>query len=169
MNTERSEQFVKAWMRNANPLERASFVAERRFNAVPEAVFGLLCPTTELDWLPGWQCELLHSDSGYAELNAVFRTQFFGREEIWVCTRYEPNRMIVYTRVSEEVSSTMTITLTDHRDGSVTGTWDITASALNERGNAAVAELAHAEAEFEAVLDGLEHYVNTGKMIALAR
>ena len=35
--------------------------------ATPERVFPLLCPVLEYRWIPTWQCELLHSDSGVAE------------------------------------------------------------------------------------------------------
>jgi hypothetical protein len=166
MNTEKSEQFVQAWKRDGNPLRRVRFAMERTFQTSASVLFGLLCPTTELDWLGNWRCELLHSDSGYAELNAVFRTHFFGPEEIWVCTLYEPGRAIAYARVSEDVTGTLAVSLVENGDGSVTGMWNITVSALNERGNAAVADGVPMEEAFAGILDELEHYVNTGQMVS---
>ncbi len=76
MNTQKSDTFVNEWKAKEKPLRRTSFTAQRTFDATPEEIFPLLCPTTELDWLPGWNCELLHSQSGYAELNCVLRTSF---------------------------------------------------------------------------------------------
>ncbi len=162
MNTERSDKFAKEWAGKAKPLKRATVSMERTFSTSPERLFRLLCPTTELDWIPGWHCDLLHSQSGYAEYNAVFRTDFFGPEEIWICTRYEPNKAIEYSRTAEDVCMKLDIGLTDNCDGTVTGRWVTTASALNEEGNKFVSGL---EAQ-EAALDVLEHYVNTGEMRA---
>lgn len=166
MNTEKSDVFVEKWTDTVNPLKRASFTSQRRFQTSPEKLFPLLCPTTEYDWLPQWTCELLHSDSGYAEYNAVFKTRFFGPEEIWVCTRFEPNKAIDYTRIAEDVCMKMEITLLDHRDGAVTGQWLITAAALNEKGNPAVTQLESMRPHMETVLGSLDHYVNTGEMVA---
>lgn len=42
--------------------------------APPERVFPLLCPTLDYKWIPTWQCDLLHSESGVAEEDCVFRT-----------------------------------------------------------------------------------------------
>ena len=38
----------------------------------PEQVFPLLCPTREYDWIETWQCELIYSDSGFAEPGCIF-------------------------------------------------------------------------------------------------
>lgn len=103
MNTERSDNFIREWTGKVNPLDRATVTCQRTFTTSPEKLFRLLCPTTEYDWIAGWKCELLHSNSGCAEYNAVFRTNFFGLEEIWTCTRYEPNKAIDYCRVSKDV------------------------------------------------------------------
>ncbi|MDH3936694.1 MAG: hypothetical protein OEV68_05125, partial [candidate division Zixibacteria bacterium] len=157
MNTQRSDQVQKEWSRTINPLKRATAVCQRTFMTSAESLFALLCPTTEYDWLPGWSCELLHSDSGYAEYNVVIRTSFFGAEEIWVCTRYEPNKAIEYARTSENQCGKMEISLVDHGDGTVTGRWVLTASALNEDGNEAVDELASAGKQIDEILGVLDH------------
>ena len=164
MNTERSDEVVRRRRTAENRLKRDTIAYGRRFNTTPERLFPLLCPTTEYDWLPGWRCELLHSDSGYAEYNALFRTDFFGDEELWACTRFEPGRAIEYARTAADYCAKMEITLSDHGDGSVTGTWVIRLSALNERGNRAVEALPGSIADMEAILDALAHYAETGIM-----
>ena len=163
MNTARSDEFVREWTSKANPLKRASVTLQRTFETSPEKLFRLLCPTTELDWIPKWHCELLHSSSGYAEYNAVFRTNFFGFEETWICTRYEPNKAIEYSRTADDICLKLDISLTDNCDGTVTGRWVNTASALTERGNTLLAEWESAWQRHEG-LDVLEHYVKTGEM-----
>ena len=42
--------------------------------APPERVFPLLCPVREHEWIPAWKAEMVHSKSGFAELDCVFRT-----------------------------------------------------------------------------------------------
>ena len=166
MDTERSDKFIAEWKNRVNPLQRASTAFQRTFKTSPESLFPLLCPTTEYDWVPNWSCDLLHSNSGRAEYNCVFRTRFLGPEELWICTRYEPNRAIDYARSSSDVTSKLEIRLTDNCDGTVTVTWVMTMSALNENGNAVVAQKEAARERIEMALTALEHYVNNGVMIS---
>ena len=42
----------------------------------PEKIFPLLCPTCEYDWIDTWKCRMIYSDSGHAELDCVFKTDF---------------------------------------------------------------------------------------------
>lgn len=82
------------------------------FTAPPEAIFPLLCPTREYDWIPRWSCELVHSVSGFAELDCVFVTDFpeSGRE-VWLQTRHEPCRAVEFARIGAERAMRYTIEL----------------------------------------------------------
>ncbi len=166
MNTKKSDKIATHWNKQTNPLKRASLTLTRTFNTTPEKFFPLLCPTTEYDWLPGWNCELLHSNSGYSEQNVVFRTNFFGPEEIWVCTRFEPNKIIEYARTSDIFCAKMEIHIMDNLDGTVTGHWVVIVSALNENGNMVVEGLGAARIHLEKCLEALDHYINTGELMA---
>jgi Polyketide cyclase / dehydrase and lipid transport len=66
--------------------------------ATPDRVFPLLCPVREYDWIPGWECDLLHSLSGVAEEDCVFRTHYpeDGEAMTWIVTRYEPSTRIEF-------------------------------------------------------------------------
>ena len=80
--------------------------------AAPEAVFPLLCPTREYDWIPHWSCDLLNSASGLAELDCAFATNFPGLgREIWVQTRHEPDRAVEFVRIGEGRAMRYTIEL----------------------------------------------------------
>jgi len=60
-------------------------------HGVPERVFPLLCPVREAEWLPRWKYRLVYSQSGVAELGAVFTTpNEDGTETTWIITRYDP-------------------------------------------------------------------------------
>lgn len=39
-------------------------------------IFPLLCPTREYDWIEGWECDLLYSESGIAEQDCIFNAGF---------------------------------------------------------------------------------------------
>lgn len=65
--------------------------------APPERVFPLLCPVREYEWISDWSCEMVHTESGVAEPDCVFRTQFDGEPMTWVVTRYEPPSRIEFT------------------------------------------------------------------------
>ncbi|MGH9499948.1 MAG: hypothetical protein ACRD3L_12485 [Terriglobales bacterium] len=58
--------------------------------APPAAVFPLLCPVREADWVPRWQYRLIYSKSGFAEAGCVFTTEENEREITWLVTQYEP-------------------------------------------------------------------------------
>lgn len=63
-----------------------------------EKVFPLLCPVREYEWIPGWDCELLHSQSGVAEEDCVFRTDRTDTGPMtWVVSRYQPPDRIEFT------------------------------------------------------------------------
>ncbi len=54
------------------------------------AVFPLLCPKREEEWIPGWECETIWSKSGYNEEGAIFRTlKPYGVELYWHTLRYD--------------------------------------------------------------------------------
>jgi hypothetical protein len=56
----------------------------------PSAVFPLLCPVREADWIQGWDPPLVISSSGVAEPDCVFVTSAQPSDAIWYVTRHEP-------------------------------------------------------------------------------
>jgi len=80
-----------------------------RLPAPPEAVFPLLCPVREREWLAGWEARMVHSISGVAEPGCVFATPGLkggpnddpdgnpeGAEWIWVLSRHEAARAVQF-------------------------------------------------------------------------
>jgi hypothetical protein len=56
----------------------------------PGAVFPLLCPVREKDWIQGWDPILVASESGVAEADCVFTTASTPADAVWYITRHEP-------------------------------------------------------------------------------
>ena len=75
MNTIKSNALVKEFQKKTNKARRKVQNYKGTFSASPEKLFPLLCPARECDWIQGWDCELIYTDSGYAEDNCVFQTR----------------------------------------------------------------------------------------------
>jgi hypothetical protein len=131
-------------------------------------VFPLLCPVREREWAPGWGCELLHSESGYAELGCIFTTQHHGEPKAtWVVSRYDPPRTIEFVKtVGDLFVSQLSISLSEASKGTyadITNTW----SALRPSGNDRVRAFTrrHFEHQMENWERALNHFLRTGMMI----
>jgi hypothetical protein len=139
--------------------------------ARPAEVFPLLCPTREYDWIPDWQCDLVYSESGFAENNCVFRTDISGfGPETWVVSRYEPPLAIEFTRFHPDRITKLDIQLSANNDGKTRLTWTHTFTGLTEAGNLFAG---HVTAEaFEGRMAGvaglLNYYLEHGRMADLS-
>lgn len=112
-----------------------------RLAAQPQQVFPLLCPVREYDWIPQWQCEMLYTQSGIAELGCVFQTDFgdnYGTET-WVVSHYQPNKKIAFVRTGSLRTTRYEVTLTP--DAGVTIIeWRQEITGLTPEGDAMVAD-----------------------------
>ena len=69
---------------------RATRTYTQHLIAESAAVFPLLCPVREADWIEGWDPTLVISSSGVAEPDCVFTTFAEPNDAIWYITRHEP-------------------------------------------------------------------------------
>jgi len=69
---------------------RVSRTYKQRLAGPPDAVFPLLCPVREADWIEGWDPALVVSGSGFAEPDCVFVTVAEPADAVWYITRHEP-------------------------------------------------------------------------------
>lgn len=147
---------------------KSSFV--QHFQAPPDRVFPLLCPVREYEWIEPWQCEMLHSDSGIAGKNCVFRTCFPGEpsDDVWVISHYQPNTGIEFVRVNTLRTMCLSITLTDNGDGTTRAVNEQLLVGLNEQGNRLLDKMAEGFS-FEMRMGEamLNHYLATGDRLPL--
>lgn len=138
----------------------------------PGQVFPLLCPVREYDWIPGWKCVMIHSESGVAELDCMFRTDFPGEEgRVWQVSRYEPPLRIGFVSF---VPGVMTIALRIGLEA-VAGArtraeWTRVFTALSARGEELLEAYAaggrpHSMIHLEQYLNT---YLQTGRLAAVA-
>jgi len=142
----------------------------QHFQAPASKVFPLLCPVREYEWIEPWQCEMLHSDSGIAEKNCVFRTRAPGEasDDVWVISRYEPNTRIEFVRMNGLRVMTLSIMLTDNGDGTTQALNEQLLVGLTEEGNHLLQEMARSfSLEMRMGEAMLNHYLATGRRLPL--
>jgi len=143
--------------------------AELEIEGNLEQIFPLLCPTKEYDWIPGWNCKILYSESGFAEDNCIFRTDFPSEGEVtWVVTCYRPNERIEFTLFGGNFINRYNISLSSISGGRAIMRTEQIYTGLNEQGNEFIRGLS-GEAfarEMNALEQMLNHYLKTGKMLS---
>lgn len=147
-----------------------SLTRTHRFSldATPERIFPLLCPVREYEWIPGWRCEMLHSHSGAAEPDCVFRTnQPDTGPMTWVVTRYEPHARIEFTCFAVSGLVMRLSILLAPVNGSTSLEWTRRWLATTPAADAWIAGFS--DASFASMMAGLEaalaHFLHTGRMI----
>ncbi|AFM23189.1 hypothetical protein [Desulfomonile tiedjei] len=139
-------------------------------SAAPSKVFPLLCPVREYEWIEGWTCKMIYSESGYAENNCVFTTNFpRGFEEIWSVSAYDPERYIIQFVVTspEAYIMKLDISLSESGTNSTNISWIMTFTGLTPKGNTVI-ENHTGEPQVTRmglVFKALEHYCLTGEML----
>lgn len=142
----------------------------QQLQAPPAKVFPLLCPVREYEWIEPWQCEILHSESGIAEKNCVFRTSFPGEssDDVWIISHYEPDTRIEFVRVNALRIACLSITLTDGKDGTTHSLVEQLLVGLTEEGNRSMDVITESFSLEWAVGEVLlNHYLTTGKSLPL--
>jgi len=119
---------------------RATRTYKQQLVGAPDAVFPLLCPVREADWIQGWDPPLVVSSSGVAEPDCVFTTHAEPHDATWYIVRHEPRAGFVeMLKITPDVTACrLTIQLTASPTGSEA---DITYShtSLGPRGDEFVA------------------------------
>lgn len=132
-------------------------------------VFPLLCPAREHDWIPTWRATIVHSRSGFAELDCVFTTDTPDEgQRTWVCTRYEPSRAIAYTAFSGRGHiMSLNIDLEPLDDQRTRVHWRRRMIATTEAGNTWIDSLVpeRISAATQTLARLLAHYLDTGAML----
>lgn len=74
---------------NITKPNRVTRTYTQRLVAEPSAVFPLLCPVREADWIDGWDPISVIAHSGVAEPDCVFVTAASPNDAVWYITRHE--------------------------------------------------------------------------------
>ncbi len=150
---------------------RVRFAHTQNVRAEPEAIFPLLCPVREHDWIPAWECEMVYTTSGVAEEGCVFKTHKAGdgAADTWVVSRYEPSERISFIRLDPLRAIRYDIRLEADGGGATTLYWAQEITALDAEGDRHVRTLREEDfvemvAEEEKLL---QQYLDTGEALDL--
>lgn len=113
-------------------------------HAPPDAVFPLLCPVREVEWVHGWMPGLVVSASGVAERDCAFTTpDEEGREATWVITEHDATAGVVeMVKVTPgHLVTRLRITLSPADERCTHATVSYTYTALGPEGEARVRAL----------------------------
>ena len=133
-----------------------------------QEVFPLLCPVLEYQWIPGWSCTMMYSDSGVAEKNAIFSTrEMFRKKVLWTTITYEPNRFIEYLLVmGQDGVVRLSITLEEKGPGETHVHWRMLFTAISYLAKKILPKT-YSEEKFQAMLlkrkNELNRYLVTKK------
>ena len=145
---------------------------EQLLNSSPNIIFPLLCPNREYEWIETWKCEIIFSNSGFAELDCVFKTDFPGDvKETWIVDRFEKDKIIQFIKFSEPRVIRYRITLTDNNNCTTTAKWEQTITSLNNEGNSYIENFSESNFinRIKALEKMLNYYLTTGKMLKLSK
>ena len=166
-NTTKSDRIVQRFQQRTFKARRKRQRFSGTWETTVEELFPLFCPAREADWIPGWDCELIYTDSGYVEEDCIFRTDEANPvgEGLWMFTRFETNRYVDFVRIRDDIVTHARITVTDNHDGTVTAAWDMVSTGLTAKGNREVDEMAEQDAHFSAFIKMIGYYLKEGKTI----
>ena len=145
------------------------YTFEMHIDAPANEVFPLLCPVRENDWVIGWEdaATLIHSQSGVAELGAVFQTNHGDTPETWVITVHEADTHVAFARFDGNVVKRLVIDLKE-QGGRTDMLWTTFQTGTSDVGNASIARTSEEayRATYASLETMLQHYLDTGEMIS---
>lgn len=147
--------------------ERRVLTYTMHLESEPEKIFPLLCPVREYEWIESWSCDMVYSESGFAELDGIFRTASpaNGLVDTWVISRHERPGRVEFVRWNGMRAIHYSISLTAAGAGRTESEWRQVITGLNEEGNDYVRNLDGKEFETMCRMEEkmLNHFLNTGQ------
>ncbi|MFX0071119.1 MAG: hypothetical protein ACFFAO_08515 [Candidatus Hermodarchaeota archaeon] len=167
MDTTKSNKIVQEYLQKEPKFIRKVKKFSGTFDTTPEKIFPLLCPAREADWIIGWDSELLYTESGYAEDKCVFRTDEnnLAGEGIWTFTGYKLNEYIKFVKIEQDLLIHAKVDVVQNENASTTVTWNITSTAISEKGNKLL-ENPKSHIDSNLAVKMLDYYLKNGKKIS---
>ncbi len=150
--------------------ERMERVGRFTLKGAAKEIFPLLCPVREYEWLSGWSCRMAWSESGVAEMDAIFHTrEAAGRSAVWTLITFQPDRFIEYLIVSgRDVVVRLSVSLEEASANKTEVTWRMLFTSTSPLGRHVIHH-AYSEAKFQKMMRSreseLNHFLATGKML----
>ena len=127
----------------------------------PQAVFPLLCPVREAEWLPDWDPQVVYTRSGVAEPGCTFLTLQDGRQSIWQIIHHDPENLEVkMVKITPDVTACL-LQIVVRPDGKQGSEAQVTYShtAIGPEGKKLVDEFT--EAFYQQIMTRWENFLST--------
>ncbi len=151
------------------PPKRVSRTYTQSLVGPPEAVFPLLCPVREIDWIADWDPLVVFSNSGIAEEDCVFVTPSAPENTYWYVTDYEPDKgFIAFVRFTPGLTATRLRIQVKPAPQGASADITFTHTSLGAKGDAFVDGFTEAAyAHFMQLWEKrMNHYLTTGTCLA---
>jgi len=150
---------------------RVSRSYTQHLGAPPGAVFPLLCPVREAEWVNDWRPRLVLSDSGFAEPDCLFITPGIPEDALWLMTVHDPEALCleIIKIIPGVVVGKISVALAAEGDNGCTSNITYAYTSLSEHGDRALEEFtdAHFRSFMEAWEKELNHFLSTGTKLDL--
>ena len=148
---------------------RSTKTCSMQLQGSPEQVFPLLCTVREYEWIDSWQCKMIYSNTGVAELDCEFKTAFpgDGPEDTWIVSRYEPPLLIEFVRINSLRTIRFNLSLIRKDDGTTSLIWMQIFTGLTSQGDDLIKSLSD-EIYRERVATRehqINHFLSTDQML----
>lgn len=143
---------IKKWNNGEDAPNAPRIGAQRQVvvQADPDACFTLACPVAELDWIEGWQFDMVYSDSGRNEVGCIFLEPISGPGVLrklgavtsWTVTRYDPaaRRLEAVLHTAGLTIASFELRMDPHGQGATLMRWKLTYTGISAAGRRIVSE-----------------------------
>jgi hypothetical protein len=150
---------------------RVSHSYTQHLKAPPPAVFELLCPVRETEWVNDWRPKLVLTESGVAEPDCIFITPGIPEDAMWLMTKYdrEAFELEIIKVIPGVVIGRITVSLAADGDDACTADITYAYTSISDHGDRALEEFT--EAHFTSFMvtweKELNHFLKEGTMFEI--
>lgn len=150
---------------------RVSHSYTQQLGASRQAVFELLCPVREAEWVNDWRPKLVLTDSGVAEPGCIFITPGIPEDALWLMTEYDRDafKLEIIKMIPGVVVGRISVSLTADVDDACSADITYAYTSISDHGDRALEEFT--DAHFESFMvtweKELNHFLRTGSMLEI--
>jgi len=122
----------------------------------------------EYEWIQGWKCEMIYTESGIIEKNCIFITNFQGiGRETWYVSDFIPNEHICFIRISNDLSIRFDIDLFIKTNNSTEMRWTQIFTSTTDNGSKLLMQMTPEAFSSSVIQRGqqLDYFIKTGSMM----
>ena len=127
-------------------------------------------PLREKEWLCGWDCEIIYSESGYNEKGCTWKNRYYGGDAIWTVVSYKKDPVLEFEAVifvKGSMTVNFSITLQANYDGTSNAIITQTYTATSGKGNRFISGKTGESYKIflSRVEKAMNYFLSTGKML----